>query len=133
MAITKVNDVLQFTNEAGTREYAEIISTVAIDPATGNVQGSTASTGATTSVASSATAVTIKAANALRIGLTIANDSTSILYILLGAGTVSATNYTYALPAKGTTAADRTITGFTGVVTGIWATANGSALVTELT
>lgn len=92
-----------------------------------------ASTGATVSVASSASAVTLKSANANRIGLTIANDSTAILYVLLGAGTVSSTNYTYALPAKGTTAADRTITGFTGIVTGIWASANGSALVTELT
>lgn len=90
-------------------------------------------TGATTSVTSSATALDLKAANAARVGLIIANDSTAILYVLLGSGTPSLTNYSFALPAKGTVAADRTITGYTGIVRGVWASANGAALVTEIT
>jgi hypothetical protein len=133
MAISKRNDVVSYTNEAGTGAFAQLMATVAIDPATGSAQLQNASTGTTVPVASSATAVPIKAANANRVAITIANDSTAILYILLGAGTVSATNYTYAIPAKGTTAADRTITGYTGLITGIWSAANGNALVTELT
>lgn len=92
-----------------------------------------ATTGTTTSVTSSATAQTIKAANTSRAGITIANDSTAILYLLLGAGTVSATTYTYAMPPKGTVAATQVISGFTGIITGIWASANGFASVTELT
>lgn len=126
MAITKVNDVIQYTDEAGTRRYAP-------PQGAGDPSQSSASNGSTVAVASSATPVTIKAANANRVAVTVANDSTAILYILLGAGTVSATNYTYAIPAKGTTAADRTISGYTGIITGIWSAANGNALVTELT
>lgn len=90
------------------------------------------STATVTTVTSSATSGQLKAANTARVGLTIANDSTSILYVLLGTGTASATNYTFALAAKGTVAADRTITGYTGAVQGVWASANGSALVTEV-
>lgn len=92
-----------------------------------------ASAGATVSVASSATPVTLLAANTARRGLTVANDSTSILYVLVGAGTVSAALYTYAIPAKATVATTVTIAAYTGIVTGLWATANGAALVTELT
>lgn len=90
------------------------------------------STGTTTSVASVATSTSLKAANAARTGITIANDSTSILYVLLGTGTASATNYTFAIAAKGTIASDRTVTGYTGAIQGIWATANGFAMVTEV-
>lgn len=87
-------------------------------------------TGATSSVASSATPVTLKAALAGRRGLTIFNDSTQVLYVLLGAGTASATVYTvqmsagayYELPYM-----------FTGIVTGLWASANGNARITEIT
>lgn len=89
-------------------------------------------TGTTTSVTSVATSTTLKAANAARTGITIANDSTAILYVLLGTGTASATNYTFALAAKGTVAADRTVSGYTGAIQGIWASANGFAMVTEV-
>lgn len=96
-------------------------------------QESPAANGATTTVASSATPVTLKAANANRKGLVVNNDSTSILYVLLGSGTVSATNFTYALAAKGTVPSNLIINGFSGLVTGVWSAANGSAYVTELT
>lgn len=91
------------------------------------------SNGTTVVVTSVATVATLKAANTARKAITVANDSTSILYILLGAGTVSATNYTFALSAKGTVAASLMISDYTGIITGIWASANGFATVTELT
>lgn len=90
------------------------------------------STGTTTPVTSVATSTSLKAANAARTGITIANDSTSILYVLLGTGTASATNYTFSIAAKGTIASDRTVTGYTGAIQGIWASANGFAMVTEV-
>lgn len=102
-----------------------------IDSAGGTAASTTpAATGATTTVASSATAVTLKAANSARLGLTIYNDSTQVLYVLLGAGTVSNTVYTvqmaantyYEVPFR-----------FTGIVTGLWASANGNARITSVT
>jgi hypothetical protein len=87
-------------------------------------------TGATTSVASSATPVTLKAANTARKGLTIFNDSTQVLYVLLGAGTVSSTVYTVQLSAG---AYYEVPFGFSGAVTGLWASANGNARLTEIT
>jgi hypothetical protein len=91
-----------------------------------------AATSTTTSVTGAAASTLLKAANANRKGLIIANDSTAILYVLLGTGAASATNYTFSIPAKATTAADRTITGFTGAVQGFWPAANGFASVSEL-
>lgn len=91
-----------------------------------------AATSTTTPVAGAAATTLLKAANTSRKGLIIANDSTSILYVLLGTGTASATNYTFAIAAKATVAADRTITGYTGAVQGIWSAANGFAYVSEL-
>jgi len=98
-----------------------------------NVVAVPSSAGATTSVASSATAVTLKAVNANRKKISIANDSTAILYVLLGAGTVSTTVYSFALAAKSGVAFDRVIEGYTGIITGIWASANGFATITEFT
>ncbi len=84
---------------------------------------------AVTSVASSASNVTILALNAQRRGATICNDSTAVLYLKLGA-TASTTSFTvkmladayYEVPAQ-----------YTGIIDGIWASANGSARVTEIT
>jgi hypothetical protein len=96
--------------------------------------GAASATGTTTSVAGSASAVTILAANTNRLGATISNDSTAILYLLLGTGTASATNYTVALDQKGSVAAYFEVPfDYTGIITGIWASAVGSARVTEFT
>lgn len=82
-----------------------------------------------TSVPSNAASVTILAANLARRGASISNTSTAILYLLLGGGTATATtshtvqmatNTYYEVPF-----------GFTGAITGIWASANGSANITE--
>jgi hypothetical protein len=83
-----------------------------------------------TSVASSASSVTILAANLNRQGAMVYNDSTAILYLLLGVGTASTTNYSVQLASQGFF---ETPFSFNGQLTGIWASANGSARVTETT
>jgi hypothetical protein len=94
-----------------------------------------ASTSAVTRVATNVANVTLKALNAARIGLCIQNNSTTNLFLKLGAtaaigaGVESFTvrmvpNAYYEVPY-----------GYTGIVDGIWdgADATGEALVTELT
>jgi hypothetical protein len=82
----------------------------------------------TSNVSGSATNVTLLASNADRKGATVFNDSTAILYLKLGA-TASTTSFTvklfensyYEVPFD-----------YTGIIDGIWASATGSARVTEL-
>lgn len=85
------------------------------------------------SVAGSATSVTLLAANTARkSGSTITNDSTAILYISLN-GAASTTNYWLAIDGKTTVPGVASLpNGFTGVVLGIWGSATGSARVTEM-
>lgn len=93
------------------------------------VREKSATTSAVTSVASSATNVTILALNAQRRGATIYNDSSAILYLKLGA-TASTSSFTvkmqaesyYEVPAQ-----------YTGIIDGLWASATGSARITEIT
>jgi hypothetical protein len=88
------------------------------------------STNATiTSVAAATTSTTLIVSNANRVLATIYNDSSSIMYLAIGA-TASATNFTikifpnsyFELPASTTSA-----------ISAIWNTAVGNARVTELT
>lgn len=87
-------------------------------------------TGATTTVAGSASSVTLLASNANRRGASIYNDSTADLYIKLGA-TASTSSFIerlgqderYELPFPA----------YTGVIDGIWGSATGNARITELT
>lgn len=87
-------------------------------------------TASLTSVASSATTVSLLAANTSRKNAAFFNDSTAVLYIAFAA-TSSTTAYTvqlvagayYELPARG----------YTGAISGIWSAANGNARITELT
>lgn len=125
MAVTK--EISSYNEDAASARRVTLVSAAGVASPVGT---SAAATGATVSVASSATVVTLKAANAARLGLTVFNDSTQVLYVLLGAGTASASVYTvqlaagayYELPYR-----------FTGVVTGLWASANGNARITEIT
>lgn len=88
-------------------------------------------------VSASATAVTLLAENRARLAASIHNDSTAVCYVKMGS-TASATSYTvkmepgdyFELPvANGGFGAGV----YTGVITGIWASANGAARVTEYT
>lgn len=85
--------------------------------------------GAQTSVASSATDVTLLASNTSRQGAMIYNDSTAVLYVLLAAGTSSATNYSIQLAANAVLSIRPGE--YSGIVKGLWAAANGNARVTE--
>lgn len=92
---------------------------------------STSSAATTSTVSDTATSTTIIASNADRTGATIANDSSAVLYLLLGSGTASATNYTIRLPQYGYYEVPF---GYTGQINGVWATdpGDGAARVTEL-
>jgi len=88
-----------------------------------------APTGTQTSVAGSASNVTLLAANVLRKGATIYNDSTAILYLRLAA-TATTSNFTVKLFADDYYEVPF---GYYGIIDGIWASATGNARVTELT
>lgn len=114
-----------------------IVGTTGVAGSTGSagantvrVVGASPATGTTSSVAGSASPVTILVANTARMGATVFNDSASLLYLLLGAGTASATVFTvqmqpyayYEVPFN-----------FNGILTGLWVSATGSARITEIT
>lgn len=88
-----------------------------------------AATATLSNVSSSASNVTLLAANAARKGATIFNDSSAILYVKFGT-TASTSSYTVQMAAGGYFEVPF---GYTGRIDGIWASANGNARVTELT
>ena len=88
-----------------------------------------AGTATLSNVSSSATNVTVLAANTARLGASVVNDSTQVLYLKMGT-TASTTSYTVKLAAG---AYYEVPFGYTGILDGLWASANGSARVTELT
>lgn len=88
-----------------------------------------ATTGTTTTVASSATSVTLLASNNARMGASIFNDSTAILYVKFGA-TASTTSFIAKLQPDDLYEVPF---GYTGIIDGIWASATGNARITEIT
>ena len=84
-----------------------------------------------TSVADSATNVTLLAANTARLGATIWNSSTAVLFVKLGA-TASASSFTVQLIPG---AYYEVPFGYRGIIDGIWASdpGTGAAVITELT
>lgn len=103
--------------------------TIASDQSALSTSEAGATTGTTTSVASSGSTGTILASNASRKGATITNESTSVLYLKFGA-TASLTSYAVAIPSNGYYEVPFK---YTGIIDGIWSSANGNARVTELT
>ena len=97
-----------------------------------DVKETRSATATRTQVADNAADVAILASNANRLGATIYNDSSALLYLGLGTTAASTTNYTarvypngyYEVPGN-----------YTGEIRGIWATdpGDGAARVTELT
>ena len=82
-----------------------------------------------TTVASSASSVSLIAANSHRRGVSVQNTSTAILYLLVGGGTATATTaHSVQIPSDGYWEAPY---GYTGALSGIWGSANGSANITE--
>lgn len=87
-----------------------------------------AATPSQSSVAGSASSVTLLAANSDRLGATIYNDSTAALYVKLGA-TASTSSFTVKMASDGYFEVPY---GYTGVIDGIWASATGNARITEV-
>jgi hypothetical protein len=83
----------------------------------------------TISVSSSATSVQILASNANRKGLSIANDSTSVLRLSYATPATSANAFIVMQPGSFLLLDQQMIIGNT--IYGIWASANGTAQVTE--
>ena len=79
-------------------------------------------------VSSSASSVSILAANSRRKGLVLVNDSTQAVYIAFAA-TASATSFTFKMTDASMLIMDPPI--YTGPISAIWAAANGSMRVTE--
>lgn len=91
--------------------------------------GSSSATATRSSVSGSTSAVTILASNTSRKGATVYNDSTALLYLGLGSS-VTTTDFTVPMPPRDYYEVP---SGYTGIITGIWAFATGNARVTELT
>lgn len=81
-------------------------------------------------VSSSATTVQLFAQNLRAESRTVTNESNAILYLKFGT-TASVTSYTVAIPAGGYYEFP-TPELYTGIVHGIWSSANGSARCTEV-
>lgn len=100
-----------------------------VDPATGQVvtggAAPKATSAPTTSVASSATSVTLLALNTNRKWAYFRNDSTSVAYVAKSA--TASTSSVYMLQPQGVLYFDD----YTGVVSGIWVTTNGFMRIEE--
>lgn len=86
-------------------------------------------------VASSASSVTLKEAHSQRTALSIYNASTQILYInITNAAAATAGNYIIPIAGGGYYELPITVRGVTPEkITGIWASANGYANITQYT
>ena len=83
---------------------------------------------AVTSVASGTTSVLLAAPHAERRNLIIENSDANTLYVLLGSGTASSSNFSFSLAQN----ANAHVPGYTGEVNGVWsADGSGAAKVTE--
>lgn len=102
---------------------------IASNQSTVPVSFATSGTGTLTSVAGSATSVVLLASSGTTKGFIVYNDSAAILYVAY-----SATSTTSAFSEKlYPNSATSLISFYTGVVSGIWASATGSARVTQFT
>lgn len=104
----------------------------------GNIQNTTAwlvqddksATATLANISAATSSTTLQASNSARKGFSVHNDSSSILYVKFGS-TASATSYTVKLIADAYYELPTTSV-YTGIITGIWVSATGSARVTEL-
>lgn len=103
--------------------------TIASDQSAITANPTRSGTGTASNVASSATVVTLLASNANRLGATVFNDSNQNLFLKLGSA-ASLTSFTVRLTPNGYYEVPYS---YTGIITGIWSSANGNARVTELT
>jgi hypothetical protein len=138
VAITAGTGTTVATDDCGASGHAQLFklaystdgaaTLVAADVEGLRVNQSRASTATLANVAAATSSTTLQASNAARRALEIFNDSTSILYVKYGAA-ASSTSFTHRLQAG--ESVRETI--YTGIVTGIWVSADGNARMTELT
>lgn len=88
----------------------------------------TVSSAVLSSVAASASSVTLFASNSAAKGRFLTNDSSSSLYLAY-ASTATTSAYTVLIPANGYWEMPQPV--FTGIVSGIWVSAVGNARLTE--
>lgn len=126
IAADNIDDVLYQRIKIGIGEDG-----VATDLSTANPMPTkvSARTPTTTSVGSSATSVTILASNASRKGFSISNSSTQKLYLSFSSPATT-TNAFIEMPAGSFLLLDQQLI-VTNTIYGIWASANGTAQVTE--
>jgi hypothetical protein len=97
----------------------------------GKVARVPATTATLSSVNDTASTTTLVLSNANRIGLSIFNDSSKILYVKFGA-TASTTSFTVRMGAQAFYEMPEPI--YTGIIDGIWsADSTGAARITEIT
>ena len=90
-----------------------------------------AATGAVvTSIASTIGTVVLAAAQSRRVSLSIYNNSTNPLFMKMGSG-AKTTDFTLMMVGSGYYEIPQPI--YNGQLTGVWATANGTVLITETT
>jgi hypothetical protein len=82
-----------------------------------------------TKVDASASSQVLIPANSDRVHGSVFNDSTAVLYLAWGP-TASTTLYTVQVPPRGYYELPRVVP-YVGAVSGLWATANGAARITE--
>lgn len=123
------NTKLDTLNTNGAKESKQDTAITALQSIETNTNGlGLGDTGAETTVARSATSVTILAANASRAEAIVRNDSNATLYLSL-TGTAT-TSSTIELLKGDTYFEDK----YTGIISGIWDSAGaGNAIVTEVT
>lgn len=104
---------------------------IASDQSAVPVTGPKASTATISTVADNAASVQLLAANVSRLGASIENDSSAVLYVKLGT-TASITDYTAQVNRNGYYEVPFS---YTGRIDGIWASdpGDGAARITELT
>jgi hypothetical protein len=88
-----------------------------------------ASVSTVSSVVSSASSVQLLAANVNRIGVILYNDSTQVAYVAFAA-TASSSAYTLKMAPGSHYESEPSV--YTGVISAVWASANGSMRITEL-
>lgn len=124
-------EVTALPNE-GQQTMANSISVaIASDQSTLPVKELRSATATTSQVADTASSATLLAANTDRLGATIANDSSAVLFVKFGT-TASSTDYSARLPQY---AYLEVPYGYTGRIDGIWASDpnDGAARITEFT
>lgn len=118
----------QLPTTLGQKTSVNSLAVVLASDETIPISAPVSATATQTSVSSSATTVTLLASNASRKSFSIFNDSTKVLYISFAA-TANTSAYGVKLFSDGLYENGEVV--YTGVISGIWASANGSAKIVE--